>query len=114
MDSRLDMSQQQNLVAMKVNHIPGCISKIKGNGLRGAIVLYAQHSCRLIWNTESGFQVTSLLRQRRDVDKLERVQKAATTMVSWLEDTKSQERLSGAGLFHLQNRRVQGAGSGTI
>lgn len=34
-------------------------------------------------------------RQRRDADKLERVQKAATTMVSWLEDTKSKEGEKG-------------------
>lgn len=57
MDSRLDMNQRQAFMAMKVNPIPGCISKTKGSGLRGVIV-YAQHSCRLIWNTESGFQVT--------------------------------------------------------
>lgn len=38
---------------------------------------------------------------KRDADKLERIQKATTTMVSWLEDTKSKERLRGAGLFHL-------------
>ncbi|KAK4818159.1 hypothetical protein QYF61_007307 [Mycteria americana] len=59
MDSRLDRSQQQTLGAMEVNHIRGCISKIKGSGLRGMIVLYDQHARRLIWNTESGFQVTS-------------------------------------------------------
>lgn len=57
MDSRWDMNQQQALMAMKVNPIPGCISRTKGSGLRGVIV-NAQHSCRLIWNTESGFQVT--------------------------------------------------------
>lgn len=41
-------------------------------------------------------------------DKLERVQKAATTMVNWLEHTKSKERLRGAGFFHLQKRREMG------
>lgn len=82
------MNQQQALMAMKVNPIPGCISKTKGSGLRGVIV-YAQHSCRLIWNTESGFQVTPpppTTTKKRDADKLERVQKAATMTVSWLED----------------------------
>lgn len=71
MDSRLDRNWQQTLTAMKVNHIPGCISKIKGSGLRGVIALYAQLARKLIWNTESGFQVTPHPHQRRHADKLE-------------------------------------------
>lgn len=52
--------------------------------------------------------------QRRDVDKLERIQKAAVTMVSLLEDTKSKEWLRGAGLFHLRKRRLEGDGKSTV
>lgn len=55
--------------------------------------------------------------KKRDADKLERVQKAATTTVSWLEDLKKKkihEKLRWAGLFPLQKGRLQGVGSGTI
>lgn len=99
MESRSDMNQQQTPVVKKINHITGRTTKTKGSGLRGVIILYAQHSQRLIWNMEPGFQVTP---PRSDVARLERIQKAATMMVSWFEDTKSKEKLRGAGLFHLK------------
>jgi len=92
---------------MKVNHIPGCVSKIKGSGLRGATVLYAQHSCRLLWNTEPDFQVSFPHHQRRDVDELERAQKAATTMVSWLEDTTYKEKLRGGDFSRAEEKTTR-------
>lgn len=47
MESRSDMNQQQTPAVKKINRVTGRITKTKGSGLRGVIILYAQHSTQI-------------------------------------------------------------------
>lgn len=102
MDSKLNRCQQCTAAAVKANQTLGSIcrditSRDMITPLYLALVRPHLESCAQLWFPQF----------KRDMDKVDRVQRRAVKLHNVLENTPCEERLKDLGIFPLENRKLR-------
>ncbi|KAK4816693.1 LOW QUALITY PROTEIN: hypothetical protein QYF61_020401 [Mycteria americana] len=102
-DNKLKMSEPCAAVAKKANRMLGASTRASPAEIKKSL----SHSTQLLPHLEYCVLFWSLLR-KKDVDRMERVQRRATKMIKGLGSLPYVERLGELGLFSLEKRRLRG------
>ncbi|KAK4820748.1 hypothetical protein QYF61_005437 [Mycteria americana] len=105
MDLQLAKAKPISNGATKANQILGCVRRGITSGDRDVIIPLYSVLTRL--HLECCVQFWSL-QYKKDVDRLERVQRRAMKMIKGLENPPYGERLKELSLFSLEKRRLKG------
>ncbi|PKU47363.1 hypothetical protein llap_2330 [Limosa lapponica baueri] len=102
-DNKLNVSEQRTAAAKKSNRMLGCINKgITSRDKEAIIPLYSIRPhlvyCAQFW----------LLLYKKEVDRLEGVQRKATKIIKGLGSLSYEERLRELDLSSLEKRRLEG------
>ena len=104
MDCKLNISQQCDMAAKKANAILGCIARSIETRAREVIIpLYFT-----LFRPHLEYYVQFWAPQfKKDIDKLERVQRRVTRMVESLEFKPYEETLRELGMCSLEKKRMR-------